>query len=335
MPKLPSAALLHSSRGSSPELCPDSSWLQAPRLTCCRHLREALLLQARRWLSGCFLGCKGLLCLALVSRSTADLRWSWRNICISAQLPLHIWVLQNKSSCRFRLSETVCKGTSSSHLEKWIPASHQQCWRLHFPAVWPALITLVADECWSIKHHPTNLKTRLPKTTICHSWCIYANPWGQQGIQKHKTSKQQYYYILGLSSQVSWSPQNNHPGLSNPPTGKTSRQAGSPWASDSCWVFQRPPIRPAADRVHRNSNVVISSEYFSQLVKLLAFLFFFSLSFALFSKKTKKSECVIVSAILSLDNLRSSLHLFEVFHFPANYLLGPLHVMRLLYTGYL
>lgn len=67
----------------------------------------------------------------------------------------------------------------------------------------------------------------------------------------------------------------------------------------------------------------------------LPFFFFFSLSFALFSKKTKKSECVIVSAILSLDNLRSSLHLFEVFHFPANYLLGPLHVMRLLYTGYL
>lgn len=114
VPKLPSAALFHRSRGSSPELCLDSSWLQAPCLTCCRHLREALLLQAGRWLSGCFLGCKGLSCLALVLRSTADLRWSWRNICISAQLPLHIWVLQNESSCRFRLSEVVCKGTSSS-----------------------------------------------------------------------------------------------------------------------------------------------------------------------------------------------------------------------------
>lgn len=68
-------------------------------------------------------------------------------------------------------------------------------------------------------------------------------------------------------------------------------------------------------------------------MKLLAFFFF--LSFALFSKKKKKSDFVIVSAILSLDNLRSSLHLFEVFDFPANYLLGPLHVMRLFYTGYL
>lgn len=192
----------------------------------------------------------------------------------------------------------------------------------------------MADECWSIKHHPKNLKTHLPKTTIHHSWCIYVNPWGQQGIQKHKTSRQQYYYILGLSSQVSWSPQNNHPGLSNPPMGKTSRQDGSLWASDSCWVFQRLPIRPATDCVHRNSKLSSQVNILVTWWNYLPFFFFLALhSFQ--RKKKKKSDFVIVSAILSLDNLRSSLHLFEVFDFPANYLLGPLHVMRLFYTGYL